>query len=92
MIYNLQSMTDNLSSYIKPAFTAVYPWLITGIAMVVAIMITPRSAVMDPGDESWLDSSADGVSAQPYRPVKPPAHLSTSEDSGGNPARGSEPA
>ena len=93
MIYDLQTMTDKLSSYIKPAVIAVYPWLLTGIAMVIVIMIiTPRSAVMDLGDESWLDSPAVGASGQPGQPVVPPAQVSKSEDSGGNPAQGSEPA
>jgi len=86
-------MTDSLSSRIKPAFDAVFPWLISGIALIVAIMlITPRTAVMKISDEAWLDSSTEGVSGQLHQPVEPPAQVSTSENFEGNPAQSSEPA
>ena len=86
-------MSAKLSSRIMPALSAVFPWLITGIAIVgVIVIITPRSAVIEISDEAWLNSSADGVSGQPHLPVEPPAQDSGSEDFGGNPAQDAEPA
>lgn len=93
MIYNLQPMTDKLSFSIKTTFDTVFPWLISGIALVGAIMImTPRTAVMEISDEAWLNNSADGVSGQPRLPVETSGPVSRIEDSGGNPAQDFESA
>jgi cell division septation protein DedD len=85
-------MTSKFSSRIKPVFITVFPWLITGIAIVgVIVIMTPRSAVIKTGDEAWLNSSADGVSGLPL-PVEPVAQDSRGEGFGGIPAQGSDPA
>ena len=74
------STTGKLSSRLKPAFIAMFPWLITGIAMVgVIVIMTPRSEVVEIGDEAWLNGSAGGVSEQPHLLIEPPAQDSRSE-------------
>ncbi|MGB7933084.1 MAG: SPOR domain-containing protein [Gammaproteobacteria bacterium] len=90
MLNNLLSMTSKLSSCIKPAFITVFPWLITGLAMIGAIMIImPRSGVMAIRDTAWLDSPGDAVAGLPRPPVEPAAQDPGSEGFGGNPAQGS---
>jgi cell division septation protein DedD len=88
MFYKFLSMTDKLPSRLKPAFIAMFPWLITGIALVgVIVIMTPRSDVIGIGDETWLNGSAGGGSEQPHLLIEPPAQDSRTEGFEGNPAQ-----
>jgi cell division septation protein DedD len=75
------SLNNKLFRSLQPRFVAVLPWLLAGIAIVgVIVLMTPRPAVVEIGNEAWLERDPTGSDAIDA-PVTEPASDATQSQS-----------